>query len=166
MSLSIPEGYCCPWLLQKCCLASQWFYAPLLPRCSWLSQAHRDVILNSFSSLRVEMMGQWNSNLPFWQHKSFWHFASRIWNLHGTSLDGIITTCEYVRVQSIYIIQSSCNVCSLTPKLWQRTPPNVQRLWRTAWKVTSTGQRCLSCHCFGIFLPLLVFFFAVDSHIF
>ena len=32
--------------------------------------------------------------------------------------------------------------------------------------MTSTGQRCPSYRCFGVFLPLPVFSFAADSHIF
>ena len=51
-------------------------------------------------------------------------------------------------------------VCSLTPpKLLQWTPPSLHRLWRTVWKVSSTGQRRLSYHCSGGLLPLLVLSF-------
>ena len=49
------------------------------------------------------------------------------------------------------------------PKLQQWRPPNIHRLWRTVWKVSSTGQRSPSYRCSGVFSSTFVFSFIVGQ---
>ena len=56
-------------------------------------------------------------------------------------------------------------VCSQTPpKLCQRTPPNLRGFWRTAWKVSSAGQRSPSHHVLAVSFHFCIFLRGRQPH--